>query len=64
MALITSICAPFRTALAQAMKSRTFRAGDMIMRQGDPGDALYIIESGSAAVLIDGVGEVAVKKRG
>ena len=36
----------------------------MIMRQGDPGDALYIIESGSAAVLIDGVGEVAVKKRG
>jgi CRP-like cAMP-binding protein len=30
------------------------KAGDEIVRQGEPGDRFYVIDSGSAEVLVDG----------
>jgi CRP-like cAMP-binding protein len=31
------------------------KAGDEIVRQGEPGDRFYVIDSGSAEVLVDGL---------
>ena len=39
--------------LAQAMQVRTFEAGETIFRQGDKGDAFYVIQNGAAS----GVGQ-------
>lgn len=39
-----------------------FSSGEMLIRQGDMGDSLYIIVDGEVSVIIEGVGEVA--KRG
>lgn len=53
-----------RQALAQVMRSKLFRAGESIMRQGDDGDKMYIVESGECDVIVEGVGTVAQKGRG
>ena len=36
---------------------KTFRAGDVIMRQGDPGDCAYIIEKGRVEIVLEKAGE-------
>ncbi|MCE9636326.1 MAG: protein kinase [Planctomycetes bacterium] len=38
------------SALAEAARAREFAVGDRLIRQGDPGDALWIIEAGAAEV--------------
>lgn len=40
-------------ALAQAMTPRDFTKGELIFKQGDPGDALYIIDAGGVKVVAD-----------
>ena len=40
-----------RHKIADALESVTYNDGDVIMKQGDPGDNFYIIESGEAMVL-------------
>ncbi|MEW6232555.1 MAG: cyclic nucleotide-binding domain-containing protein [Chloroflexota bacterium] len=40
-------------ALVQAMASRDFAKGELIFKQGDPGDALYIIDTGLVQVVAD-----------
>ena len=37
---------PALYALLEKFESRTFKRGDLIVRQGDPADAMYIIQSG------------------
>lgn len=39
-------------ALAQRGRARRFREGDMIVREGDPGDALYVVLEGRARILV------------
>ena len=53
-----------RTTLAKAMVSKSFVAGEVIMKEGDEGDRMYIVESGEADVSVEGMGVVAVKKSG
>ena len=36
-----------------------YREGDFIIKQGDAGDAFFVIKSGTVACTVDGVGEVA-----
>ncbi len=40
--------------IQQHMKRRRFRKGDIIFREGAPGDSMYIIESGQVEVLSEG----------
>jgi len=44
------------TKIADQMKVREFRAGEIVIRQGDAGDAFYLIRSGEAEVVVDGIG--------
>ncbi|HEV2888958.1 MAG TPA: Crp/Fnr family transcriptional regulator [Frankiaceae bacterium] len=38
--------------LAQRMVRRTYRRGEALFHQGDPGDALYVVLEGSVAVVV------------
>jgi MFS family permease len=40
--------------LGRAVSEEQMKAGDEIVRQGEPGDRFYVIDSGSAEVLVDG----------
>lgn len=42
-----------RSELCSALKPRIFNAGEVIVRKGEPGEAFYIVESGSCVVLGD-----------
>ena len=63
MPLLSSLAADVMVALARAVTSRRFAPGEVIIQQGTTGTGLYIWESGEAAVLVEGVGEVARKRR-
>lgn len=41
-------------ALASGAERRTFAAGEPILSEGDPGDSMFVIESGQVAVKIGG----------
>ena len=43
--------------LAQAMQAREFRSGQTVIRKGDPGDAMYLVVSGSTYIVITPDGE-------
>ena len=60
--------------LAAAARSVTFGPGDVLMRQGEPGDTYIAIESGTVAIEVDGrsvatcgvgegIGEIALLRR-
>src|SRR5438552_969426 len=36
----------------------SYRAGDVLFKQGDPGDAAYVVLSGTADILVDAGGEL------
>jgi len=38
-----------------------FKAGETVIRQGDPGDSLYVVVDGEASIVIHGVGPVATR---
>lgn len=40
--------------LMEAMKKRRYPAGQTVIKQGEPGDAFYLISSGKVAVWVDG----------
>jgi MFS family permease len=40
--------------LAEALEPVTLTAGEVVVRQGEPGDRFYVIVSGTAAVVVDG----------
>lgn len=33
--------------VVEAMEEKSFKAGDQVIKQGDEGDVLYVIESGN-----------------
>jgi CRP-like cAMP-binding protein len=41
--------------LARALAEETMKAGQELVRQGDPGDRFYIVDSGSVEVVVDGL---------
>ncbi len=43
-----------REALAGELETRTLKRGDVLVRQGDAADALYIVLTGRFAVMIEG----------
>lgn len=42
-----------REAIARAVRSRTFGDGESIVRQGEPGESMFIIGSGRAVVVLE-----------
>lgn len=41
--------------IAEALEERQYESGDVIIKQGEPGDAFYIVQSGEAEASRDGV---------
>lgn len=52
------------TALAAITKEKTFRPGEYILREGEPGDALFIITRGSAEIVRKGKKLLTVDEKG
>lgn len=50
-----------RAKIADVLESRTYEAGEDIIRQGEDGDEFFLIESGSAVAI---KGDVVVKQMG
>merc|ERR550539_1403340 len=51
VALISSIEAYERSQIADALKPESFKKGEVIVKQDDPGDKFYIVEDGSLFAL-------------
>ena len=49
--LLSGLPEEYRTLLAKHLERKTFRAGEIICREGEEGDALYIIGKGQVAVV-------------
>jgi CRP-like cAMP-binding protein len=41
-----------RRAIAQSLRTRRFRRGEVLFHEGDPGDALFIVASGAVKVVV------------
>jgi small-conductance mechanosensitive channel len=52
--LFSSLSAEHRTLIAASTSSVAFADGEAIVRQGQPGDSMYVVCSGSASVMIEG----------
>ena len=52
--LLSGLSEPERMAFAERCVLRTLRRGDLLMRQGDTADALYVVISGRFVVTLDG----------
>jgi NTE family protein len=52
--LFSGLSAPERAALVARLRLRTLHRGDVLMRQGDEADALFVVSSGRLAVTVDG----------
>jgi NTE family protein len=52
--IFSGLSAPERSALAGRLALRTLRRGDVLIHEGDPADALYVVVSGRFAVARDG----------
>jgi len=44
--LLSTLTKYERFRLAESLKTATFNSGDVIIKEGEPGDDFYIIESG------------------
>jgi len=49
--LLDSMDSYERMAIAEALRPEKFRAGDLVIRQGDEGDTFYFVEDGTAVAL-------------
>lgn len=52
--LFSDLSAGERAALVSGLETRSLQRGDILVRQGDPADALYFVISGRFAVTLDG----------
>ena len=52
--IFSELGADERAALMAELETRALKRGDVLVRQGDPADALYIVISGRFAVTLDG----------
>lgn len=55
--LLASLTPYERSKIADALETRKFSAGDTIIKEGDVGDAFYLLESGEAEAYKSGVSE-------
>ncbi|MGH9409371.1 MAG: cyclic nucleotide-binding domain-containing protein, partial [Vicinamibacterales bacterium] len=63
--LFQTVPAEIRREIAEAARLRVFGHGEMIVRQGDPGQSMFLVKSGEAVVLLEPSGhEVARIGRG
>jgi cAMP-dependent protein kinase regulator len=53
-----------RAKIADALESRTFQSGELVIREGESGDEFYIIENGTASVEKSDAGVIGELKRG
>jgi hypothetical protein len=53
-----------RAKIADALESRTYQSGELVIQEGESGDDFYIIESGSALVEKSDAGVIGELKRG
>lgn len=53
--LLSTLKGPERAKIADALSSQKYPAGTYIIREGDPGDAFYLLESGEAEAYKAGV---------
>jgi CRP-like cAMP-binding protein len=54
--LLAPLSEPALVQLAARVRRRTFGAGEFVVRQNDPGDSFYVIERGTAAVILEATG--------
>ena len=52
--MFAPLSAPVLESLTHAMHPESFEAGEVIIRQGDPGDRYFLIARGAVRVEIDG----------
>ena len=52
VSLFANVTDKYKQAIAQRLENRTFAKDQVIFTEGDPGDALYIIKTGSVGVFI------------
>ena len=55
--LLSTLTLYERSKIADALDTQKFRSGATIIREGDPGEAFYILESGEAAAYKSDVGD-------
>lgn len=60
--LFNQIASEDLVPVAHVAQEVHFEAGELFIQQDDPGDCLYIIVDGEAAVVIPGVGQVATRR--
>jgi CRP-like cAMP-binding protein len=53
-----------REPVLDRMQEREARAGEIVVRTGDPGDALYIVAKGGVEVINDDNGQTLAELRG
>ncbi|KAI5808492.1 cyclic nucleotide-binding-like protein [Peziza echinospora] len=53
--ILASLTAAERAKIADALQTHTFPPGEVIIKEGDPGDNFYIIEHGTADVYKNGI---------
>ena len=53
--LLSTLKGPERAKIADALTSQKYPAGTHVIRQGDPGDAFYLLESGEARAYKNGI---------
>ncbi|HEY3884932.1 MAG TPA: cyclic nucleotide-binding domain-containing protein, partial [Vicinamibacterales bacterium] len=55
--LFETVPAEIRREVAEAARLRVFGHGEMIVRQGDPGQSMFLVKSGAAVVLLEPSGQ-------
>jgi CRP/FNR family cyclic AMP-dependent transcriptional regulator len=50
--LFSGLDAQSRLAIAESLRTRRFRKGEVLFHEGDPGDSLFIIASGAVKVVV------------
>ena len=62
--LMKSLAPSDRQQLSAAFKKINFKAGDVVIKQGDPGDLFYVLFSGSCDISLAGKGTVMKATKG
>ena len=50
--LFAGMTSEARAAIAQTLRTRRFRKGEVVFHEGDPGDSLFIVASGAVKVVL------------